>query len=164
MRGEGINEGSTKFPINKSSMLSNTSRYAIRALIYLAINSDEKKKIGIKKIAEDLDIPSPFLGKILQTLAKQKVLLSTKGPNGGFALSDKMKEIPLIDIIKIIDGDDLFDRCLISNKNCKELEGNPCALHNHYEKIREEIHKLFESHTVLSLANEWLSSEGKIDL
>ena len=145
-------------------MLSNTSRYAIRALIYLAINSNDRTKIGIKKIAEDLDIPSPFLGKILQTLAKQKVLLSTKGPNGGFALSDKMKSIPLIDIIKIIDGDDLFDRCLVSNKSCKEMEGNPCTLHTHYEKIREEIHEMFESHTIEGLAKEFIDAQGAIDL
>jgi Rrf2 family protein len=145
-------------------MLSNTSRYAIRGLIYLAINSNENKKIGIKKIAGDLDIPSPFLGKILQTLAKQKVLISTKGPNGGFCLSEKMKQVSLIRIIKIIDGDDLFDQCLVSHKSCKEMEGNPCSLHKHYEEIRERINEMFLTHTIAGLAEEFISSEGKIDL
>jgi Rrf2 family transcriptional regulator, iron-sulfur cluster assembly transcription factor len=145
-------------------MISNTSRYAIRALIYLAINGNGKKKIGIKKIAEDLDIPSPFLGKILQTLAKQKMLLSTKGPNGGFCLSDSSVKTNLMDIIKIIDGDDLFDRCLITNKVCSDLESNPCALHKHYEKIREEIKSMFGQHTIKSLAEEFKTSNEKIDL
>nr|HPR60051.1 Rrf2 family transcriptional regulator [Prolixibacteraceae bacterium] len=67
-------------------MLSNTCKYAIRALIYLANYSKENKKIGIKKISEDLGIPSPFLGKILQSMAREKMLASTKGPNGGFSL------------------------------------------------------------------------------
>src|SRR5512147_2219729 len=97
-------------------MLSNTSRYAIRAMIYLAIHTDDKRKVGIKKISDELEIPSPFLGKIMQTLAKQKVLISTKGPNGGFSIAEKYRNISLYDIIKIIDGDDLFDRCLITNK------------------------------------------------
>lgn len=145
-------------------MLSNTSRYAIRALIYLAINSNDDTKVGIKTIAKELDIPSPFLGKILQTLAKQKVLISTKGPNGGFRISDKMKEISLSEIIKIIDGDDLFDQCLVSNKSCTEQEGNPCALHSHYKEIREKINYMFENHTIGSLAEEFISSGGKIDL
>ena len=40
-------------------------------------------------IAKDLDIPTPFLGKILQNLAKHKILSSTKGPHGGFTLRMK---------------------------------------------------------------------------
>jgi Rrf2 family iron-sulfur cluster assembly transcriptional regulator len=144
-------------------MLSNTSRYAIRALIYLAID-DSGKKIGIKKIAEDLDIPSPFLGKILQTLAKQKVLNSTKGPNGGFSISTKSQNLSLFEIIKIIDGNDLFDRCLISNKSCSEMEGNPCTIHKHYESIRENLKTMFEGHTIGQLAEEFKSSGGTIDL
>jgi Rrf2 family iron-sulfur cluster assembly transcriptional regulator len=145
-------------------MLSNTSRYAIRALIYLAIHNNKDQKTGIKKIADDLEIPSPFLGKILQTLAKQKVLNSTKGPNGGFSISEKMQNISLYEIIKIIDGDDLFDRCLISNKTCTDLEGNPCAMHAHYEPIRENITKMFSEHTIAKLAKEFKKSGGKIDL
>jgi Rrf2 family iron-sulfur cluster assembly transcriptional regulator len=145
-------------------MLSNTSRYAIRALIYLAIHNEKDQKTGIKKIAEDLEIPSPFLGKILQTLAKQKVLNSTKGPNGGFSISEKMQNISLYEIIKIIDGEDLFDRCLISSKTCAELEGTPCAMHNHYGPIRESISKMFSEHTIALLAKEFKKSGGKIDL
>ena len=62
-------------------MLSNTSKYAIRAVIYLALFAGKEKKIGIKQISTDLSIPTPFLGKILQTLAKHKLLSSTKGPH-----------------------------------------------------------------------------------
>ena len=74
-------------------MISNTSRYAIRALIYLAVRTKNKEKIGIKKIADELQIPSPFLGKILQTLVKQSILASTKGPNGGFGVNDKTLDV-----------------------------------------------------------------------
>jgi Rrf2 family transcriptional regulator, iron-sulfur cluster assembly transcription factor len=145
-------------------MLSNTSRYAIRALIYLAINTSEKEKIGIKKIAKDLDIPSPFLGKILQTLAKQKVLASTKGPNGGFGINGNTKGISLMQIVRIIDGDELFDRCFISNKTCSEQNEKPCSMHKHYEKIRNEIKILFSERNIGSLAEEFNSSEGKIEI
>jgi Rrf2 family iron-sulfur cluster assembly transcriptional regulator len=145
-------------------MISNTSRYAIRALIYLAIKSDSKKKVGIKKIADDLNIPSPFLGKILQSMAKQKILQSTKGPNGGFFISEASQQVRLIDIIKIIDGDDLFDRCLITNKSCTDMESNPCALHKHYEPIREEIKSMFSQHSIKSLADEFRAGGNAIDL
>jgi len=70
-------------------MLSNTCKYGIRAVIYLALHNAEEKKIGIKEISSELNIPTPFLGKILQMLAKNKMLISTKGPNGGFGLDRK---------------------------------------------------------------------------
>jgi len=71
-------------------MLSNTCKYAVRALIYLGKYSVDGTKIGIKKISSDLIIPTPFLGKILQNLVKQKVLVSTKGPNGGLAWQGRL--------------------------------------------------------------------------
>ena len=133
-------------------------------MIYLAIYTDEKRKVGIKKISDDLEIPSPFLGKIMQTLAKQKVLISTKGPNGGFSIAEKFRNISLYDIIKIIDGDDLFDRCLITNKTCTDLTGNPCAIHEHYKEIRAGMTKMFTEYTISKLAKEFKKSDGKIDL
>jgi len=145
-------------------MLSNTSRYAIRALIYLAIHADSNKKIGIKKIAEDLDIPSPFLGKILQTLARQKIVASTKGPNGGFRATESTLNVNLISIIRIIDGDDLFDRCLITNKICSDTENSPCALHNYYTSIRNNIKTMFSGHTIGTLAQEFIVSGKKLEL
>ena len=95
-------------------MLSNTCKYALRALIYLGKNSEKDYRIGIKKISEDLGLSSPFLGKILQNLVKQKLLVSTKGPNGGFALGKKPDQITLWDIVAKVDGEEFFTNCLIT--------------------------------------------------
>lgn len=88
-------------------MLSNTCKYAIRAVLFLAVN-ETSGKIGIKHISDTLNMPSPFLGKILQILAKHKILNSTKGPHGGFGLGRKAEDITLLDIVSIIDGQDFF--------------------------------------------------------
>ena len=64
-------------------MLSNSSKYAINAILYLAIHTSINNKIGVKEIAEALNIPSPFLAKILQILAKKNAISSSKGPGGG---------------------------------------------------------------------------------
>jgi Rrf2 family iron-sulfur cluster assembly transcriptional regulator len=65
-------------------MLSNSCRYGIRAVIYLANQPLSSGKTGIKKISKDLNLPTPFLAKILQQLAKKKILSSSKGPHGGY--------------------------------------------------------------------------------
>jgi Rrf2 family transcriptional regulator, iron-sulfur cluster assembly transcription factor len=147
-------------------MLSSTCKYALRAVIYLAALEYDNKdiaKTGIKKISRDLEIPMPFLGKILQTLARHKVLSSTKGPNGGFGLGRPSHEIALMDIVEIIDGTDFFKQCVIGVKYCSELE-NPCALHSRYSKYREELKELFEKETVGDLVEDVKSGKQKINI
>jgi len=133
-------------------MLSNTSKYAIRAMIYLALNAESENKIGIKKISGALNIPSPFLAKILQLLAKHKLLSSTKGPNGGFALSKDARKISLYEIVTVIDGNDIFDKCLISLRSCHE-QGIPCPVHDKFAPIRKEIMEFFQQQAIGDLAN-----------
>jgi Rrf2 family transcriptional regulator, iron-sulfur cluster assembly transcription factor len=123
-------------------MLSNTCKYAIRAVLYLALHDDGSKKIGIKQISNELKIPTPFLGKILQLLAKNKILLSTKGPNGGFGLGRPAKDISLMRIVDIIDGDDRFNSCIIGLHSCTIEEKN-CPVHERYAPIREQAKQLF---------------------
>ena len=140
-------------------MLSNTSKYAIRAVIYLALNAGEEKKIGIKQISKDLSIPTPFLGKILQTLAKHKLLSSTKGPHGGFGLGKAAEDIYLVDIVDIIDGQDLFKKCLIRLDDCTEDKNEQCSLHDKYLEIRKSLMNLFQHEKISELVDE--IREGK---
>jgi len=131
-------------------MLSNTCKYALRALIYLGKNAKEKEKIGIKKIAGDLNIPMPFLGKILQNLVRKKILISIKGPNGGFALGKNPKDISLYDIVTIIEGENYFLHCLLSLETCQvhQEKGHPCAIHNRFEEIREPLVHFYKETTI----------------
>jgi Rrf2 family protein len=134
-------------------MLSNTCKYAIRAVIYLAQNGGDEKKIGIKKISGDLDIPTPFLGKILQSLAKKKLLTSTKGPHGGFGIGKSVDDISLYDIVEAIDGTDIFTHCLIGLRPCKKSEEDQpaCPVHEEYSKIRKQLNNYFHTESIGSI-------------
>ncbi len=134
-------------------MLSNSCRYAIRAVIYLTKQSKENGKIGIKKISADLGLPTPFLAKILQQLAKQKILSSSKGPHGGFSLLRDPRSITLLDIVKTIDGDEILTNCVMHNGTCTSVNEVqiPCPLHEDYEKVRNNLIKLFSGKTIYDL-------------
>jgi Rrf2 family protein len=134
-------------------MLSNSCRYGIRAIIYLANQPTSAGKIGIKKISSDLELPTPYLAKILQQLAKQKILSSSKGPHGGFSLLKDPKKISLLDIVTSIDGMDIFTDCVMHNGACVSVDDsqNKCPLHNDYELIRKNIIKLFSNKTIYDL-------------
>jgi Rrf2 family protein len=134
-------------------MLSNSCRYGIRAVIYLASQPHAARKTGIRQISADLELPTPFLAKILQDLAKQKILLSSKGPHGGFSLLMDARKIKLIDIVRAIDGDEFFTNCVMHNGPCggKKNSKKYCSLHEDYEKIRQQLLDLFGKRTIYDL-------------
>lgn len=138
-------------------MLSNSCRYGIRAIIYIASQPKNACKTGIKQISKDLGLPTPFLAKILQQLTRHRVLVSLKGPHGGFSLSKDPSKITLLDIVKIIDGEEIFTNCVMHNNKCKDNEGHKCTLHDDYDTIRKEIMKLFRDRTIYDLVKK---SEG----
>jgi len=141
-------------------MLSNTSKYAIRAVIYLAVYSSSEKKLGIKEISGALDMPTPFLGKILQVLAKQNILNSTKGPNGGFSLKKPAIDISIMEIIEVIDGTNSFDVCVIRTTNCSHQA--PCSMHDKIAPLRKEMRSLLMTETIADLASEFRQGNERI--
>ena len=141
-------------------MLSNTCKYAIRAVVYLSVYSSPDKKTGIKEISDQLEIPSPFLGKILQALARKKILSSTKGPHGGFTLGRAPEDISLMDIVEIVDGTDMFDTCLVRTTKCSDEE--PCGVHDSVTAIRKELKHFFIHQTIADLASEFRRDSGRI--
>jgi Rrf2 family protein len=131
-------------------MLSNSCRYGIRAIVYLASHYPEKDNIGIKQISADLGLPTPFLAKILQQLAKNKIISSTKGPNGGFSFLKKPESITLFDIVRIIDGEGLFKNCIIHDGTCSEVRKSKksCPVHDDYSRVRNDLIVLFKGKTI----------------
>ena len=134
-------------------MLSNSCRYGIRAVIYIASQPSSNEKTGIKQISRDLNLPTPFLAKILQQLAKQKILSSSKGPHGGFSLLRDPRKITLLDIVSTIDGKDIFTNCIMHNGYCEGVEKDKtrCPLHEDYEKTRKDLIGLFSNRTIHEL-------------
>ncbi len=136
-------------------MLSNSCIYGIRAVIYLASQPEMNFKTGIKKISSDLKLPAPFLAKILQQLAKQKILTSSKGPHGGFSFLKDPRKLTLLDIVNSIDGNDIFTRCIIHSGSCEGGDNKiHCSLHNEYEKPRVELIRLFTNTTIHDLVEK----------
>jgi Rrf2 family protein len=127
-------------------------------MIYLAHKAPGGEKIGIKKISEDLEITAPFLGKILQILAKNKVLHSTKGPHGGFGLARRGEDISLYEIVEIIDGDGLFTDCLLGAVHNEDQEA-PCPLYEQFKPIRDQLNDMFRSTSIGHIAEKFEQHE-----
>lgn len=127
-------------------MFSKTCEYAIRALVYIAQQSRGGNKIGVKKIAIEIDSPEHFIAKILQKLRKKEFVKSMMGPNGGFYIEEKGLESTLAEIVIEIDGDDLFKSCGMGLKECSEQR--PCPIHKDYKHIKKDIQFMLESYQI----------------
>ncbi|GAA4281932.1 RrF2 family transcriptional regulator [Gaetbulibacter aestuarii] len=131
-------------------MFSNSSKYAIKAVLFLAIHSDENNKIMVKDIADPINVPQAYIAKLLQELAKHKLISSTRGPKGGFFLSQDDKQGNVLDIIKVIDDDKKLNSCMLSLKFCNA--SNPCPIHHLVSQPRDLIINNLKSKTILELA------------
>jgi len=138
-------------------MLTNATKIAIRATLYLAMFSDETKKLSIMHIAETLEIPKPFLAKLLQKLNKSDLVSSAKGPKGGFYLNKINTKKNVWDIIVCIDNPERFDQCFLGLSKCSDE--NPCPVHFTVAPFKKKIMNDFKYKTIAEFANEIKNSE-----
>jgi Rrf2 family protein len=119
-------------------MFSNTAKYAIKACLFLAVNSNEENKLVIKDIADPINVPSAYIAKILQALSKKDIISSTRGPKGGFYLTKDQLQTKIMKIIEAVDGHERLNSCLLSLEKCNS--DNPCSLH----------HLVYEQKTIIT--------------
>lgn len=127
---------------------SRSTEYAIRALVPLAQVPDGRYTM-VKTIAEQERIPTHFLAKILQQLARKGLLRSSKGPQGGFILNVPPDEIRLLDIVEALDGLQPFQLAADGVENIPD--GLYCAMHVEWADLQQEILDYLKDNTVADL-------------
>ena len=127
-------------------MVSKTCEYAIRAMLFVAQKSKAGVKVGVKQVAKAIDSPEPFIAKILQDLGRKGLVLSAKGPTGGFYLDKAGFKHSLADIVYAIDGDKLFTGCGLGLKSCSAKQ--PCPIHDEFVAVRTQIKTMMQSATL----------------
>jgi Rrf2 family iron-sulfur cluster assembly transcriptional regulator len=130
-------------------MLSKSCVYGIRALLYISLKA-EGQFVSIKEISNKLDISFHFLTKILQSLTQKGLIESFTGPKGGVRLARQPESITILEIIVILDGDDLFEQCILGLPGCQDKK--PCPLHVDWKNQREQIRQNFKSTDLKTLA------------
>ncbi|HSB92933.1 MAG TPA: Rrf2 family transcriptional regulator [Flavitalea sp.] len=130
------------------SMLSVTCTTAIKAVVYLGKLRDGEKA-GILEIAEAIEASEHTVGKMLQTLVKSQVICSQKGPTGGFYVTSRQKNQPIIQIIVAIDGREVFDKCGLGLSKCAST--HPCPIHKEYKVVRDDFKSLCQRNRISQL-------------
>lgn len=130
-------------------VLSKSSEYGLRALLYMVSKKDEQEYVNIREMSERLDISFHFLTKILQSLTQADLLTSYRGPSGGVAFKADPDAILLSDVVRILEGNDFFETCLLGLPGCGEKK--PCPMHQFWAAIRDALKHEFETTTLAAM-------------
>lgn len=83
--------------------LSYAAAYAVHAPVRMASN-EKVSPVKWKKLARESCTPERFLLNVLQRLARADILQASRGPNGGFTLTQPPDEISLLDVVEPVEG------------------------------------------------------------
>ncbi len=113
--------------------------YSVKALIYIAEKSDEKNQenVSITELVDKLDVPRPFMRRILQKLGNEGILRSSRGNRGGFELALKPEEVYLFDLLEIFQGKFSMNECLFKKNICPDKKR--CTLKKKIDSIEDYV-------------------------
>lgn len=137
--------------------ISTKGRYGLRALIDLAINM-ESENVSIKAISERQSISERYLEQIFSLLRKAGIILGRKGAQGGYILGKEPKDLPIIDILKVLEGDSIFIDINDKEENDLEIFINK----NLWKDINLIIRDYFTSITLEDLVDNYKKSKDNI--
>ena len=112
----------------------------------------ERRMVLVRDIAEALDIPFPFLSKVVQTLVRRGLVNSHKGRGGGITLARPAKEITLLEVVEAVDGPGLTKTCVLGLSECSDTA--PCPLHQQWGKIRDDIVGLLSNQDLAAFSGQ----------
>lgn len=128
-------------------MISMTSEYALRAMVWLATQPDGDAILG-RELAESAEIPANYLAKILVTLRNAGLVATVRGTGGGYMLHKPAAGVQLSEIVELFEGSRVGCGCLLSR--FKECTGkDTCSAHDAWQQVRD-VYKNFLHKTTLA--------------
>jgi Rrf2 family protein len=135
-----------------------TGEYAIRAILFLA-RQPKDMLVMSADVAKSEDIPSHYLAKILQRMAKYGYVDSFKGRGGGFKITELAKKSSILEIVERIEGPVINLKCVTGLKECSDE--TPCPLHEEWAELRNRIYNLISSKSVQEVAEKYAETLRK---
>ncbi|EHJ46419.1 transcriptional regulator, BadM/Rrf2 family [Solidesulfovibrio carbinoliphilus subsp. oakridgensis] len=129
--------------------LTRAGEYAIRCVLHLSMHRD-RPVITRKEIAEAMDIPAQFLGKVAQHLARAGIIAIRQGAQGGYELVRRPEDITLLSLVEAIDGEIFLNDCISRPESCDRRK--LCSVHRVWDKARSQLRETLGSTTLAALA------------
>ena len=125
--------------------LTKESEYALKGLARLAAYP-VGTTVSMAEIAAEQQLPTSFLAKIFQKLARHGLLEAERGRGSGYMLSREPAGIGLREILEAVEGPMALNKCLLWSGHCSESE--PCPLHHRLKPFRTQLDQMLNEVTL----------------
>jgi len=130
--------------------LTNAADYAIRGMIHIA--SLPEGAVALRSdIARAQGIPSSFMAKILRSLVRARLLRSSRGVHGGFALARSASEITLLDVVEAIEGPLSLTDCTPDPEGCERA--HECPANTVWVAVQQTMANMLQSTSLEALVS-----------
>lgn len=126
-------------------MISQTAEYALRAVVFLAEQSDAPQTT--QQIAEVTLVPAGYLAKVMQTLGRSGIVHARRGLHGGFTLAVPPGELTVLDVVQAVDPVQRIEHCPLGIPEHKSL----CPLHARLDDTAAMVEKALGASTIAEL-------------
>jgi len=121
--------------------------YALIAVRHLN-NKEENNLSSSKEIASLYNIPKPLLAKILQKLARKKIITAVKGPYGGYKIIKNPINIKMSEFFEMMEGPIGLVNCY-SESSCDQIDC--CSIKDPIKRINNSVKSLFDKMTLAEI-------------
>ena len=126
-------------------MISQTAEYALRAVVYLA--QSESGPVTAQQVAEHTKVPSGYLSKVLQALARGGIVDSQRGLHGGFRLAHDPQKLTMLEVVNSVDAIQRIESCPLGLSSHVNL----CPLHKRLDEALAHIEVAFGNTSIKEL-------------
>ena len=130
------------------AMISLTAQYALRAVVYLAKN--ENGFIKRSEIAEATLVPHDYLLKVLNGLDAAEIVVSRRGPGGGYRLIRRPDELTTLEVVLSVDNIPRITQCPLGITDHEML----CPLHQLMDDASRSVEETFRKVTISDLTQQ----------
>ena len=132
--------------------LSTKSRYGLRILLQIAMDNRDGKAAQGKSISKKQEISEPYLEQIMIPLKNAGLVRTTRGCNGGYFLNKDPKDITILNVIELFEGELNLVDCVSDKKNCSRIKD--CQTSNVWKKIAKSLRDTADKITLASILEE----------
>ena len=143
--------------------LSTKGRYAVMAMVDLAMRSSRETPVPLFEIAERQEISTPYLEQLFGKLRKSGLVKSIRGPGGGYVMAHSSANTRVADIIMAVDEPIRATRCSPGSPEGCKFDKSRCLTHDLWEELTIHIHTYLNSVSLKDiLEKRILGSSGKV--
>lgn len=133
--------------------LSTKGRYGLRAMIDLALNSEDGNAVSIQSVSERQNISESYIEQLVRKLRTEGLVISVRGAGGGYELARPASQISVGDVLRALEGSIRAVSCGGEDESSCE-QANLCVTKIVWDRVNKAIEEAVDTITIAQLVEE----------